>query len=347
MSKLGYILIGDPHVVVDELAECERLMDFVRQKLQTLADPTRQSLRVVFLGDLYNNHAHVRVEVMDFWTRTFNRLKDVPGNDIPAVQVYALVGNHDRPHVGDTGHALQAHHQRNLRVIGTGSDCDQLTDAVAFVGYHPTNEGFLKEVHDQAAAGAKLIFGHQTINGAKYENGFFAPDGVPVEQLPEGVKLISGHIHTPQTVGPCWYVGAPRWRSISDANVDRHIHFIEVDGETGEYEVVRSWSTDEVCTPIRLKTITTMEEAKELQKAPGLRVTVEGDESYVKKASEILRSKGIRFRGVITHGHMVPGQIRESEGVPQAFQRFFQTFDPPGKTPKDVLQKMVAERVVL
>ncbi len=322
-----YLLVGDPHVVVDELPECQRLADYIRQIMAEQG----QNTSLVLLGDLYNNHAVVRVEVMDFWHRFFR--------DMTAHTVWALVGNHDRPQSGIQGnvHSLMAHDEGCVYVVSS----PRHDGNVGFIPYMPTVEAFEQAL--QELGHPPLVFAHQSFQGCQYENGFYAPDGVSTSIL-RGTKVISGHIHTPQQVGAVWYPGAPRWRSIADANVDRFLYLIEVD-DLGNYHEVKRYPTDTVCSPIRLQTVTDLEAVKALQNAPGLRVTVQGDESFVKEAESILAKKGIRFRSVVIGSLEPTGQIRESAGIAVAFKRFWDAFTPPGHTPKEALGRLVSSRL--
>jgi len=53
----------------------------------------------------------------------------------------------------------------------------------------------------------EMIFCHNTFQGAM-DNGHELK-GIPLSVFPKGSKIISGDIHTPQTIGPLTYVGAP------------------------------------------------------------------------------------------------------------------------------------------
>jgi hypothetical protein len=87
---------------------------------------------------------------------------------------------------------------------------------------------FVPYVHDPAEfvqicqqyPEAKTVVCHQTFAGSYFENGFLTPDGVEPNLLPQE-QVISGHVHSPQRIGKVWYPGAPRWRTVSDANTER------------------------------------------------------------------------------------------------------------------------------
>lgn len=52
------------------------------------------------------------------------------------------------------------------------------------------------------------IFAHNTFEGAVTEHGKRL-SGIPTEIFPKGIPVVSGDIHTPQTLGPVTYVGSP------------------------------------------------------------------------------------------------------------------------------------------
>jgi len=60
------VYVGDPHVVVDELEECRRLVDAIRAFALN-----QKATRVVFLGDQTHNHSTARLEVLHFWRQAF------------------------------------------------------------------------------------------------------------------------------------------------------------------------------------------------------------------------------------------------------------------------------------
>jgi len=317
-----FIVVGDPHVVVEELDECRRLAAFILEKQRQHPEAT-----TVLLGDLYNNHSNIRVEVLAFWEQFFSEAKNT----------IAIVGNHDRPHKGGEGeHALMAH--TNAAVV----DQPTVIDGVGFMPYMETPEAFVEALK---GLDVRHLFCHQTFQGARYEAGFYAPDGVATESLPADLHVISGHIHSPQQIGRVWYPGAPRWRSVADANVDRFIYLVRLDVTSSTpAKVVEQWPTESAgCTPIRIKTVATAEELEAVTPAPGLRIQVQGAEAFVKAAEKALKEKGVRFRSQVVGGAV--SAVRESEGVAIAFGHYIDSFQAPNGTPKDALKKLVATRI--
>ena len=77
--------VGDPHITVRNIEESERLLDFINKIA------VEQSVDAIeLLGDLMHTHAVVRIEVQDFWIRSFRE-------QLASWPIIALVGNHDQP----------------------------------------------------------------------------------------------------------------------------------------------------------------------------------------------------------------------------------------------------------
>src|SRR6185369_11497831 len=124
-------------------------------------------------------------------------------------KIWFLVGNHDRSHdTNITGNTLR-YASPTVTVV---DEPMTLGNGLVFMPWYAKPQDFIK-----AAGNYTTLICHQTLQGAKYENGFPAADGVPAEMVP-AKTIISGHIHTPQMFGKVWYPGAPRWRIATDAN---------------------------------------------------------------------------------------------------------------------------------
>lgn len=323
------LLIGDPHVTVEELADCQRLLDYV-EKVASEAKPTA----IVFLGDQHHNHAVIRVEVLDLWYKWLGKMTFEHEQ-----RVIMLVGNHDRSH--DT--AIAGNTLRYNNVAKIVSEPFDITENVRLVPWCAKPEDFVR-----MAGNATTVICHQTLQGAHYENGFPATDGVGAELLP-AKHVISGHIHTPQKFGKVWYPGAPRWRTLSDANISRAIWSVDFDA-SGAMVAAKEFTTVGVCTA--LYTIDDREGDQE--SAPGgfaqpcrAIVNIFGSPGYVEARTKFWRTAqpGCRINPFPTREskHV----IRESDGVPVALKRHVETYQSRYGTSTAVLQKMVAERVRL
>jgi len=230
--------VGDPHVMVSNLKDSQALMNFVIETAKK-----EKVDRVEFLGDQFHTHAVVRVEVLDFWRRSFERLSS------EEIVTFALVGNHDQP-----GSREKEQVMNSLDVL---SNIGYVTiinkpierNGIAYIPYMSDKDAFLKasaELHKNGAT--KLLIAHQTFTGATYENGFYAEDGIEPELVHQD-KIISGHIHKQQQLGKCFYPGTPKWDTMSDANEDKGIWIFE-HNEDGSVKDKKFISTKDVVTPI-------------------------------------------------------------------------------------------------
>jgi len=317
-----YLLVGDVHATPDELEDCEALVEGI---LKCPGDT------VVFMGDQHHTHGVVRLEVVDFWRRAFARINR---------PIIALVGNHDRPGNGNLNYSAMDCYEQNYRFSVADPFYSPLDEASyqvevpffssdLFVSYVPTEAQF-KDILAQHP-GVKTIFCHQTFQGAKYENGFFAEDGF---QIPSDQRVFSGHIHTPMDIGSLTYVGAPRWRTLADANVKRHLLLVE-DGK-----VLDSFDTSQFCTPI-----TFYEDRETAPVAPvyGKRVYVDihGSEAYVR--TRVPLWKHARFRTFVEKP--LQHHVKESDGIEVAFSSYTNRYEPVYGTPQDKLLEMAKERL--
>ena len=334
MNRL--LLVGDPHVTVEEMPDCQKLIDY------TLKVAIEQKVnRVVFMGDLYHTHALVHTGVMEFWRNAFDQFK------AKRFKVGLLLGNHDQPGNSEsTSHALLAHSGASNVDVWDDPDIGE----VGYIPYCHTPEQFVDLATKLEAGGAKTILCHQTFAGSVYENGFFAKDGVNPDDLPKGVQFISGHIHTPQEFGPIWYIGAPRWRILSDANIDRNIWVIDLDDD-GAVIKRTPFSMKGVCREIRYLKIQD-DEVKEgtvvttpdgsLDPSIDWRIDSYGSIAHNDKLKKEFARPGVKIRCFNTDIAKVT--VKESDGIDNAFMGFMGIFKPKHGTPKATLESMFKER---
>jgi hypothetical protein len=327
------LFVGDVHAKVEDLADCRALLDLVDETAKKhVVD------RTVFLGDQYHQHAIVNVEVQRFWLEQFDRLR-APGRDI-----VALVGNHDRP--GDktaTAHAMQVH-RHQVTVV----DEPTVIDGVLYLPYFHDQTAFVAAA--KAHPECDTLVCHATFNGARYDNGFYAKEALEPDAVPQK-RIISGHIHTPASFNKVWYPGSPRWQTTSDANISRAI-WVEDDAPGGMGYPV---DTGKALRVIWQLTDTEGDEGPsvsdlvEQKVKDGDRVVInlQGAQAWCAQRKRDLASlrPNIRFRTFYTDGHSA--KVRESDGVAAAFRKHFDAYQTKHGTSKDVLSKMVEERVHL
>lgn len=212
MNKL--IFVGDPHAQPSNLKDCEKIIELVIETQQK-----EQASTLVLAGDLFHTHAVLRLEVVNFWKRAATLLSKQGFS-----KIYALVGNHDMAGDKQTEHKMSALDVlKDIpgvvvvdRPISNGYN-------MGFLPYYSDNTKFIEATKEAYELGARILFCHQTFDGSKFDNGFYAPGGVDQNLLPAFDQIVSGHIHTSQTIGKVFYPGTPKWDTLSDANEDKGI----------------------------------------------------------------------------------------------------------------------------
>lgn len=230
--------VGDPHVRPSNIEESKFLMNFVCDKaIEHKVD------RIEILGDLFHTHSVIRLESLLFWDLWLNHLSDV-------CEIVVLVGNHDMG--GDFNSTLnslsvfQRIKRTNLKIV----DHSRLEGIFGYMPYYHSKEKFIESANSLADRGAKVLVCHQTIQGSKYENGMYAPDGAELDLISDKIiHIISGHIHSKQEFGRVIYPGTARWDTASDANLEKGIWVFNHD-TTGKITSREFLSTESVCSPI-------------------------------------------------------------------------------------------------
>jgi DNA repair exonuclease SbcCD nuclease subunit len=173
----------------------------------------RQPDAVLFLGDLMHNHAIIRSEIMNLWIEYFEKVQ------IPHI---ALVGNHDKVSSASSVHALAAF-KAFVRVI----DAPTIFRGMLFIPYIHTSVEFRVALEQKGAA--KILFCHQSFDGAQFENGMYDPCGFPVELVAGSQKVISGHIHKQQSFANIWYPGSPFAQNFNDVGENKAVWLLDTD----------------------------------------------------------------------------------------------------------------------
>lgn len=227
-----YLIVGDMHVQPSNLEESQKLIDFVG----SIAEKTKVD-RIVFMGDQFHNHSVVRLEVLNFWTSSIPKLTK-------QCNVVFLVGNHDI--CGDKEKEREMNANDVLASLPNVIVVQKPTvlDSMCFVPFTSDKKLFIDEVNE---SGCDIVFCHQTFNGAKYDNGFYAPDGIEQNDL-KCSTVFSGHVHTKMKIGKVTYVGSPRWMTASDANVEKSLALVEF--EENKLLYIKEIPTNSVCSPI-------------------------------------------------------------------------------------------------
>jgi DNA repair exonuclease SbcCD nuclease subunit len=280
---MRFLFVGDPHARVSNLDEMRKLIDFL------CALENRERFDFIFLaGDLFNDHAVVRLEVAQFWRESLIKLSGAYR------QVSVLVGNHDmagnkQMEKGTNALHLVTKEISKVELIDRPMTPDGSSPTVAAIPYMSSEEEFLAEASRLHAEGATdLLLCHQTFNGAKYDNGFYAPGGFDLSKVPQK-QVISGHIHTAQDFDKCWYPGTPRWENRNDANLEKGVWDVEINGGAMSRALI---STKDAVTPIVEQIIKEGEEPPPLPyENVKLYVELVGTSEWIKKTKE-------KYRGI-------------------------------------------------
>lgn len=317
------LAVGDVHATPEELDDCRKLVELVAEVgHKEKVDAT------LLLGDQHHTHNVMRLEVMGFWKEAFESIRNP----------WALIGNHDYAGEGSSIHAMMAY-QDQVNVI----DQATMINSILLMPYFSDSGRMVQMANCGSNAKAKTLICHQTFEGSKYENGFYAPDGIDQDILPQET-IISGHIHRPQSFGKVTYIGAPRWRSLSDANTKRSIVLYDFDLSGRVRGEPVKFDTSTHCREIRH--VVDSPDAPidyELSKNCDWRIDIRGPEDWVEKRRVELAQPGIRVRTFSTH-FTVPA-VRESEGIDTAFNTYLKTYVAKYGTPPDRLEAMAKERL--
>lgn len=151
---------------------------------------------IVILGDLTESKDNHSSELV-------NQICDIFSDLAADYEVIILKGNHDylvpdHPFFKFLGHINNIHWINEPEVI----ECDELGSALFLPHTHTFNKDWAGMQFLQ-----RWVFCHQTFDGAKLGNGQFA--SAEKYRFPKGIRVISGDVHVPQTVGCVEYVGAP------------------------------------------------------------------------------------------------------------------------------------------
>lgn len=319
-----FLFVGDVHANVNELEDCQKLTDFVLETAKTF------NATVVYLGDLFHNHGIIHLQIMKFWKDVFNKLKT---NNIECI---SIVGNHDRENGKDDpdAHALMAY-TNDCTIV----DKPTLIKNVLFCPFVRNSDDFIGACNSYS--GIDTVIAHQTFIGAKYNPTFYAKDGIDYNLIPQKY-IISGHIHGPSEYDKVFYVGAPRWRTIDDANIDRNIWVVEF-SDLGEQLNKTRISVNDVCRRIVLLEDT---EENPITILPGnidYRINVSGTSQYVENRKKDLSKYSAKIKTFYTD--LVDIKIKESDGIKVAFDKWTETFKSKRNVDLAVLKIKLMEKI--
>lgn len=313
------LIVGDPHVRPEDLPDSEALLEAV-QSLSEKAD------RVIFLGDLHHTHAVVYTDVMAFWLKHLGMIRK---------PIVMLLGNHDRPaDRGSKSHALMAYKRiPNVTVV----DAPYFDGETLFLPYYFEPSEFVAAALEYPTA--KRLVCHQTLQGATYENGFYAKDGVDAQLVPQPL-IISGHIHTAQDFGKVCYPGSPRWLNVNDANVNKSLWLLDSSATSTSGHI--AIPTDKFCSRL-VHFSDTPDAPLDFQPIGDHRYVVDlvGPQEWIESRKSVYLGRA-RVRTFRTDN--LAAKVKESDGISVALHKYVEGFRAPNLTPTPVLMGMVDDR---
>ena len=327
MPKL--LVIGDVHATPTDLADCEALWRLVGETVNKY-----DCTQIVLLGDLHHTHDILNTRVIDFWVKALKNYDE-------GFPIVAIVGNHDQLTPSIRGPHSLIPYRELCQVI----DTPQQFNGDCYMPYYYNPAEFVEQAVKlkEANLDVDTLFCHQTFTGADGGLGFFSKDAVEPSAVPFK-RVISGHIHKPMRLGKVAYFGAPRWKTLTDAETEiRNIYILEpgkppiaIPTNTHCTRIYKFDDSEE--TPLNINLTD-----DELSRAD-LRITVLGSSDYISKRMTELKAKyNAKCRGVPVRSRLA--KASESEGILTAFNRFSESFTPPNGSDKKVLLKEAYERI--
>lgn len=283
--------VGDPHVMISNLDDSEKLLNFIKKVAEK-----NQVDAIEFLGDAMHNHAVLRQEVLDFWRRKLIELSTL---NIPIIMI---AGNHDFCGDKSTEGKFSAISNlagiKNVEIINVSAIKDYGDGVViGYRAYTSDAELFLKDAQDMKDKGANVLVAHQTFTGATYANGFPADDGIDPALVPQ-THLISGHIHSEQQIGSCWYPGTSKWDNKNDANLNKGLWVCTHTSKGYSKQFV---STEGVVTAIKKYTLKEGDETPEMNPINKNFLELEGPQAWIVQTKKKFKDiPGLQIKAIPT-----------------------------------------------
>lgn len=195
------IAVGDPHFQVENIPEVEMFIE----KLVDLATNEKPNF-IVVLGDILHTHERIHTMPLNKAYELIRRLKEIS-------PVYVLVGNHD---MVNNSQFLSPNHWMNamkewssVTIVDTVHSRQEDGYNFFFVPYVPNGrfeEALNSYESKETWKEADCIFAHQEFFGCKM-GAILSADGDKWSE--SNPYVISGHIHSKQSIGPnIYYCGA-------------------------------------------------------------------------------------------------------------------------------------------
>lgn len=319
------IEIGDLHVKKDNIDESIRFIKWLIDIIKEVKSK-ENGIKLIFLGDQFNDFGVARVEVIKFWTWASNQLTTI----LPPTDIVYLIGNHDRNSEG-TDSAMSAFFDKGQLIDKLG---EKITHNIGGIGFIRDNELFTKEVITMYNEGVRLIYCHQEFQGAMFETGMYVPHGVDPTIFPPNLIFRSGHFHKKQSFGKITYVGTPRYLTKSDIGETKGIHI---------YDSITLKETflptpEEVCESLKLIKINEGEDLPKVNFTNKVYVELCGSKQWCEKFEKKVPT-GTKLSCVYTDT-IKDVKVKESDGIPLSFAKFYQTQNIPENIKNEVLKRI-------
>lgn len=211
------LLVGDPHLKVSRSEDAKEFLDKLLNAVKT-----KKYSKVIILGDLFDTFAVIRSEILSLW---YNFLI-FASSEIGKENLILIVGNHDYAGAKGGTHALEPF--KNISKVVDEIDIISIGNMECyFLPFKRENEDFEKLAAEMSPG--KILFCHQSFNGAKFENGFYDPHGANPDSVNHLLRVISGHIHSRQSVGSnIYFPGTPFQQSFGEAGQEKGLVVVEI-----------------------------------------------------------------------------------------------------------------------
>lgn len=330
------LIVGDLHAKIDNLQDTEILFGYI----ETVLLESKADL-LVFTGDLYHTHSVLRQEIVSVLQKGFKKLNSIIHKD----RIILIAGNHDG--MSPTSVRVNALRQ-TLDEYTTVVDDENLPvhlkgSKFIFIPFIHNKEKFVQVANSAHVPGSILVC-HGTFNGARYENGFYAPDGVD-DSLLSYDFILSGHIHEKQQIGKVFFVGTPRavnssekWNEANPKALhvfdDEDITNFSVYPTTDLMKCYWNFSVNENADS-QLQFLSLLEKGS-FKKKDKISVTVEGTDVFYKDFSEKYKGLGFALAHEKTEELQASSKLKSTaNNIDQSFKEYVDSIFQDTKENKD------------
>lgn len=314
-----WLKVGDLHAKKNNIEESEAIIDWC------IAEAEKQEANIILLGDSLNDFGVLRVETLLLFDRIFQKLNSFC--ERTRKLVFILKGNHDENSQATMTYlSLWSQRQSSVFIVTNPMQYGNLL----FVPFIRDHQVFRKVLDDHLTA--SVLVCHQEFDGCMYENGFYAPHGFKLDQLPSHIKtVVSGHIHKTQKIGSenLWvhYIGIPRHLSKAD------IWHSPVVGLSSDFMNIEYLPVPEEVAP-RFKVVPITEETKKQDIESLMKVSersrfyieITGPKVFIKKLLKKYDWTGFKVKTAPTDEHQASSSVKESEGIKKSFNNFLLSY---------------------